>query len=73
MPGSRFFAVSSGVPRIITTSPAVVPISGAEQLCAGVFVYVGDDVSEFGNILECFDQLKLTRCEIRSDGAVGVY
>ena len=55
MPGSRFFAVSAGISRGITMSLAVVPISGAGGLCAGIFVEVGNDGSEFGDILECFD------------------
>ena len=55
MLGSRFFAVSAGISRRITMSPAVVPISGVEWLCAGIFVEFGNDISEFGDILECFD------------------
>ena len=71
MPGSRFLVVSDGMSRGITMIPAVVKISGVGWLCAGIFVEVGNDGSEFGNILECFDYLKLTNCEIRSEGAVG--
>ena len=55
MTGSRFFAVSTGVSRGITMIPAVVPISGVGWICAGIFVEVGNDSSEFGEILECFD------------------
>ena len=55
MTKSIFFAVSSGMYRGITMSPAVVSIYGFGWLCAGVFVLVGNDGSEFGNILECFD------------------
>ena len=55
MPGSRFFAVSDGMSRGITMSPAVVPISGVGWLCAGIFVDFGNDGSEFGDILECFN------------------
>ena len=71
MPGSKFFAVSDGLTRIITMSPSIMPISGVGRLCTGVFVWVGNDGSEFGDILECLDQLDLTSCEIRSEGAVG--
>ena len=55
MPVSRFFAVSAGVARGITMSPSVVPITGVGWICAGVFVDIGNDGSEFGDILECFD------------------
>ena len=55
MPGSRFFAVSDGMYRGITMSPAVVPISGVGWFCAGIFVEIVNDVSDFGDILECFD------------------
>ena len=55
MPGSRFFAVSAGMSRGITMSPSVVPKTGVGWICAGVFVDVGNDGSEFGDILECFD------------------
>ena len=34
---------------------AVVPIYDVRWLCAGIFVEVGNDGSEFGDILECFD------------------
>ena len=60
MPVSRFFAVSAGVARGITMSPTVMPISGVERLHTGVFVSVGHDGSEFGDLLECFDQLEVT-------------
>ena len=46
------FTVSAGISRGITTSPAVVPISGVGWLCAGIFVEVSNDSSEFGDILE---------------------
>ena len=55
MPGSRFFAVSDGMVRGITTSPEVVLISGVGWLCAGFFLMIGLGGSEFGDILECFD------------------
>ena len=55
MPRSRFFAVSAEMYRGITMSPAVVPIYGVGWLCAGIFVEVGNDGSEFGDIQECFD------------------
>ena len=55
MPGSRFFVVLAGMTRGITMSPSVVLISGVGWLCTGVFVEFGDDGSEFGDILQCFD------------------
>ena len=55
MPGSRFFAVSTGMSRGITMSPEVLPIYGVGWLCAGIFVEVRNDGSDFGDILECFD------------------
>ena len=70
MPVFTFFAVSAGVRRIIAMSPAVMPISGVGRFCTGFFVGFGNDGSEFGNILECFDQLDLTSCESRSEVAV---
>ena len=53
--GSRFFAVSSGMSREITMSPALVPVSGVGWICDEIFVQVGNDSSDFGDILECFD------------------
>ena len=55
MLGSRFFAVSAGMSRGITMSPVVVPISGVGWICAGIFVEVCNDGSEFGDIIECFE------------------
>ena len=55
MPGYSFFAVSDRISKVITMSPAVVPISGVGWLCAGIFVEVGNDSSEFEDILECLD------------------
>ena len=71
MPGYRFFAFLAGVTKRITMSPSVMPIYDVGRLCTGVFVLAGNDGSEFGDILECFDQLDLTSCESRSEGAVG--
>ena len=51
MHSSRFFAVLAGMSRVITTIPEVVPISGVGWLCARIFVEVGNDCSEFGDIL----------------------
>ena len=51
--------------------PAVVPIYGAGWPCAGIFVDIGQGCSEFCDVLQYFYYLKLTRSEIRSEGAVG--
>ena len=55
MPGYKFFVVSAEVPRGITMSPEIVSISGFGWLFAGGFVKVGNDGSEFGDILEFFN------------------
>ena len=49
------FVVLAGVSRGITMSPVVVPISGIGWHCDGIFVLLGNDGSDFGDILECFD------------------
>ena len=36
-------------------SPAVVPICSVGWICARIFVEIDQGVSEFGDILECFD------------------
>ena len=36
-------------------SPTVVPIFGDGWLCAGIFFEIGNDVSDFCDILECFN------------------
>ena len=41
MPGSRFFTVTDRVVQIISTIPAVVPISGDGWPCAVIFIYIG--------------------------------
>ena len=71
MHGSRFSAVSAGMVQGVTMSPAVVPIYGVGWPCTGIFVEIGQGGSEFGDILKCFDYLKLTLSESRSEGAVG--
>ena len=55
MPGSMFLVFLAGMSRGITMSPVVVPISGVGWICAGIFVDVGNDGSEFGEILEYFE------------------
>ena len=62
----RFFSVSAGVSRRIVMSQSKMPITVVGRFCTRVFVYVGNEGSEFGDILECFDQLGLTSCESRS-------
>ena len=71
MTGFMFFTVSAGVTRRITMSPSAMTIIGVGRLCTRDLAEVGNDGSEFGDILECFDQLGLTSCESRSEDAVG--
>ena len=71
MTGFRFFSVLAGVSRKIAMIPAVIPIVVVGRFCTRGFVYVSNDGSEFGDILECFNQMGLTSCESRSEGAVG--
>ena len=53
--------------------PAVVPNPGAGWPCTVIFVEIGEGGSEFCDVLQCFDELKLARSECRSEGAVGGY
>ena len=52
MPDSRFLAVLAVIYKGITMSPEVVPTSGVGWHCTEIFVEIGNDGSEFGDILE---------------------
>ena len=50
--------------------PAVVPNPGGGWSCTVISVEIGEGDSEFRDVLQCFDELKLARSELLSEGAV---
>ena len=61
---SRVFTVTARVVRQVSVGPAVVPNPVAGWPCTVIFVDIGKGGSEFCDVLQCFDKLKLACSEI---------
>ena len=59
----RVFTVATRVVRQVSVGPAVVLNTGVGWSCTVIFVEIGEGGSEFCDILQCFDELKLARSE----------
>ena len=59
----RVFTVTARVVRQVSVSPAVVTNPGVGWSCTVISVEIGEGGSEFCNVLQCFDELKLARSE----------
>ena len=59
----RLFTVTARVVLAVTVGPAVVPNPGAGWLCTMIFVEISKGGSEFCDVLQCFDELKLACSE----------
>ena len=57
------FTVTARVVQQVYVGPAVVPNPGAGWPCTMIFVEIGEEGSEFHNVLQCFDDLKLACSE----------
>ena len=47
----------------VSVGPEVVPNPGAGWTCTVIFVDIGEEGSDFRDVLQCFDELKLARSE----------
>ena len=59
----RVFTVTARVVLQVSVGPAVVPNPGVGWSCTVISVEIGEGVSEFCDVLQCFDELKLACCE----------
>ena len=57
------FTVTARVVQQVSVGPSVVPNPGVGWLCTGISIEIGKEGSEFRDILQCFDELKLARSE----------
>ena len=60
---SRVFTVTDRVVQQVSVGPAVVPNPGVGWSCIVIFVKIGKGGSEFCDVLQCFNELKLARNE----------
>ena len=59
----RVFAVTARVVQQVSVGPSVVPNPGVGWSCTVISVEIGEGGSEFRDVLQCFDELKLARSE----------
>ena len=59
----RVFTVTDRVVRQVSVGPAVVSNPGVGWSCTVISVEIGEGGSEFRDVLQCFDELKLARSE----------
>ena len=59
----RFFTVTARVVRQVSVGPAVVPNPGVGWSCTVISVEICEGGSEFRDVLQCFDELKLACSE----------
>ena len=57
------FTVTSRVVRQVAVGPALLFISVVGWLCTVISVEIGEGSSEFRDVLQCFDDLKLACSE----------
>ena len=59
----RVFTVTSRVVQQVSVGPAVMPNPGIGCSCTVISVEIGKGGSEFRDVLQCFEELKLARIE----------
>ena len=59
----RVFTVADRLVQQVSVGPAVVPNTGVGWLCTVISVEIGKGGSEFRDVLQCFDDLKLACSE----------
>ena len=59
----RLFTVMVRVVRQVSVGPAVLSNPGVGWSCTVISVEIGEGGSEFHDVLQCFDKLKLARSE----------
>ena len=59
----RVFTVTARMVRQVSVGPAVVLNPGVGWSCNVISVEIGKGGSEFRDVLQCFDELKLARSE----------
>ena len=67
---SRVCTFTARMVRQVSVGPAVVSNHGVGWSCTLISVEIGEGGSEFCDVLQCFDELKLARSESCSDVAV---
>ena len=59
----RLCTVSARVVRQVSVGPIVMSNHGVGWSCTVIYVEIGEGGSEFGDILQCFNDLNLARSE----------
>ena len=59
----RVFTVTAIVVQKVSVGPVVVPNPGVGWLCTVIFAEIGEGGSEFCDVMQCFDELKMAHSE----------
>ena len=65
----RVCIVTSRVVQQVSVGPSVVSNHGVGWLCTVISVEIGKGGSEFCDVQQCFDELKLAHSELCSEGS----